>query len=144
MQVMRFRCVVFLPDNLACIRMDTEHVAGSTFRIRANQEDLVTPDHGRRVPDARQFRFPVKIFFCPLGRKRFQGADALAIGAVEPGPFLSGYRCGGQDTYQNEENKLRRQALHRSIFLFNRILTVCTVCLILSLSKINPKLRTDR
>ena len=54
----------------------------------AGQKDPVSPQHGRRMADARQLDAPVVVGLGPGGRNVGRVAHAGAVRAAEPRPFL--------------------------------------------------------
>jgi hypothetical protein len=92
-----------LPKDTTLAGADTQDPQLVGVVVSGREENLVTPQHWRRMSGAGQRDLPIEILLRPLGRDGLGGTKPRTIGAAEPGPFLArplGH--GGQEQNQDE------------------------------------------
>ena len=108
-----------LPQNLALVGADADHVSLRTVSRRPFQKDTVAPDDRRRVTAAGQRRLPEDVLaLAELGRHVLVGRDAGAVGPAEASPgddlvlVIDGPQRGGAGAKQEEGCKCDGRFLH--------------------------------
>ena len=79
---------ITLPNHFSIPGVNTEDRNPTGLVACAREKNLFAPQHGRRVPAARQFDFPVDVAVGDFGWNGFRVTDAGAIRPAKPRPFL--------------------------------------------------------
>src|SRR5688572_10491296 len=89
--VIRFEWVALRPKRVSTYGIQAEDVPFPLPLLRARQEDLISPDYRRGVPDPRNPHAPVVIRRAEVNRNRRCIAYPRPIRSPKPRPFLRPY-----------------------------------------------------
>src|ERR1051325_4240050 len=76
------------PKQAPVLRVQTEHEEAPEFVAGGGEKNPFAPEHGRGMPGAGQFDFPVKVRAGDFGGDGAGMADAGAVWAAKARPFL--------------------------------------------------------